>query len=71
MSLRFLRVLLLSLLVGASSSCNRLKKKAPAPEEAPKPGAVPEIVDEPAEAAPAPEQPPPVDPAVPGVPFVV
>jgi peptidoglycan/xylan/chitin deacetylase (PgdA/CDA1 family) len=58
------RVLLcLSLLLGAAPSCNRLKKKAP---EEPKPGAVPEIVDEPAEAVPPPA-PPPVDPAVPAL----
>lgn len=65
MSLRLLRVLLvLPLIFGAAPSCSRLKKKAP---EAPKPGAVPEIVDEPAETVPPPPVPPPVDPAVPAL----
>ena len=63
MSLRFFRVFLLSLLLGVAPSCNRLKKKAP---EEPKPGAVPEIVDEPSETVP-PAAPPPVDPAVPAL----
>ncbi len=63
MSLRPLRFfLILSLSAGLASSCNRLKK-APDP---PKPGAVPEIVDEPAEAVPPPA-PVPVDPAVPAL----
>ncbi len=54
------RVFLMAVLCGLPVSCDRLKKK-----EAPPPhGAVPEIVDEPPEGAPAP-LPPPLDPSVP------
>jgi len=62
MFLPFRRAILCVLLVlGSGVSCDKLKKKAP---EASKPGAVPEIVDEPADATPAP-LPAPLDPAVP------
>ncbi len=53
----------LFLVLGTTVSCDKLKQKEAA---APMPGAVPEIVDEPAEAAPAP-LPAPLDPAVPAL----
>ena len=62
MAPRLLRALICLLLtLGTVASCSRLKKKIP---EAPKAGAVPEIVEEPADTAPAPT-PVPLDPAVP------
>lgn len=53
--------LILFVILGCVPSCDRLKKKE---AEKPKPGAVPEIVEEPSDKAPA-VPPPPLDPAVP------
>lgn len=60
---RFRVLAALVLCAGLATSCDRLKKKE---AEKPKPGAMPEIVEEPAETAPAPA-PAPLDPAVPAL----
>ena len=65
MSLRLLLLLFCLLLVlGSGVSCDKLKQKEAPP--APKPGAVPEIVDEPGETSPR-VLPAPLDPAVPAL----